>query len=403
MPSQRAIIKPALLAWAREEAGLSVEEAAKRIAVKPEHLLACEQSEDHRLTVRQLRILSNAYRRPLAFFYLPQPPPKSTILRDFRRPAQEAPEPESPKLRYEIRRARYRRRVALDLFEELGQRVPEFTAKASLQDNTFDVAARLRALLGVEQAQQRDFKDEYEALNTWRAAIEKAGVAVFQASEVDSKEMLGFSLSEPLLPVIVLNMGDLPVRRIFTMMHEMAHLMLRTDGLCVLKEVQEIEVFCNEVAGEALVPQAWLLDEPMIKDRGRRRDWSDDTIQTLGTTYRVSRETIVRRLLVANYATKDFYELKREQYKAEYEALQKATALKREAARKQGKDKQGFAPPSTIAVGEAGRMFVHLVLESYRQEKITLADVSDFLEVRTKHLDKIAKAVQNPTLKLGAA
>lgn len=398
MPTQRAIIKPQLLAWAREEAGLSVEDAAKKIAVKREYLLACENGEDSRLTVRQLRLLSNAYKRPLAFFYLPQPPAKSIDLSDFRRPAQEPPEPESPKLRYEVRRARYRRRIALELLDELGERIPEFEGTATLQDRAADVAMRLRTLLGVTKAQQRQFQDEYDAFNTWREAIERAGVAVFQASGISSQEMLGFSLSEPLLPVIVLNRKDAPVRRIFTMMHEMAHLMLRTGGLCTLKEVQAIEVFCNEVAGESLVPKAWLLDEPVVKAHGSHPEWPDGLIQVLATRYRVSRETILRRLLVAGYTSQPFYEGKHEQYRVEWAVRMKAAARKLKES-----EKKIIISPSTVVVSESGRMFTRLVLEGYRRDKITTSDVSDYLEVRTKHLDKIAQAVENPTLELGAA
>jgi len=397
MPPQRAIIKPELLVWAREEAGLTVEEAAKKISVRTDHLLACENDEA-KLTVRQLRILSNAYKRPLAFFFLPKPPPKSVELRDFRRAAEEHPEPESPKLRFEIRRARYRRKVAIELLDELGENIGEFRVRATLQDDTTDVAQRLRDLLRVTRAEQRNFEDEYAALNTWREAIENAGVAVFQASGINDREMVGFSLSEPLLPVIVLNISGAPVRRIFTMMHEMAHLMLRTGGVCTLSENQAIEVFCNEVAGEALVPRAWLLAEPIVKNRGPQKEWNDGLIQALSRRYRVSKETLLRRLVVAGYATNAFYETKRTQYQLEYDARAKAIAK-----RLQEMDKSGGASPSTMAVSEAGKMFVRLVLESYRQDKITLSNVSDYLEVRTKHLDRIAQAIKNPILELGAA
>jgi Zn-dependent peptidase ImmA (M78 family) len=197
-------------------------------------------------------------------------------------------------------------------------------------------------------------------------------------------------------------MSDHPVRRIFTMMHEMAHLMLRTGGLCTLTEVQDIEVFCNEVAGEALVPQTWLLDEPVVKTRGPRKEWDEGLISDLARRYRVSRETIIRRLLIANYATKEFYEKKREEYKIEYAALEKAIELKRQRDKEQGKESFGIAP-SKLAVSESGRMFVRLVLESYRREKINTSEVADYLDVRTKHLDKIALLVEHPTLELGAA
>jgi Zn-dependent peptidase ImmA (M78 family)/transcriptional regulator with XRE-family HTH domain len=396
MPPQRAIIKPELLVWTREEAGLSVEDAAKKIAISPERLLACERGNSQ-LTVRQLRTLSNAYKRPLAFFYLPKPPPKTESLRDFRRAPNEVAEPESPALLYEIRRAKYRRRIAIELLRELGEPIAEFQGRATLHDDTFGVARQLRALLGITRARQKHFGDEYTALKGWREAIENAGVVVFQASGIDNREMLGFSLSEPLLPVIVLNMSDAPVRRIFTMMHEMAHLMLRTGGLCTLKEVERIEVFCNEVAGESLVPQAWLLDEPVVKANANRREWPDNIIEALARRYRVSREVVLRRLLVADYTTQAFYEAKREQYQREYEAFAEAAKKRKE------QEQKGGASPSTMAVSESGRMFIRLVLEGYRRDKITIGDVSDYLEVRTKHLDNIAKAIENPTLELGAA
>src|SRR6185503_8417176 len=119
MPTARndAFVKPDLLVWAREDSGLSLEAAAKKISIRPDRLLACEQG-DARLTVNQLRTLSNAYKRPLAFFFLPQPPPKSATLHDFRRLPDEEPESASPKLRLEIRRAKYRRRISLNLFSE---------------------------------------------------------------------------------------------------------------------------------------------------------------------------------------------------------------------------------------------------------------------------------------------
>lgn len=387
MPTQRAIIKPELLVWAREDSGFAVEEAAKKAGVKPAKLLAYEEGGE-RPTINQLRALSKAYKRPLAFFYLPQPPPRTVHLRDFRRAPQEPEESETPALRYEIRRARYRRQVSLDLYEDLGEEPPRFNVRAGLADEAEAVAMRLREVLGVTRADQRGFRDKYEALGRWRNAVEQAGVMVFQASGVKSNEMLGFSISEPVLPVIVLNVGDDPLRRIFTLWHELAHIAVRTGGLCVLREVQDIEVFCNRVAGAALVPHAWLLDEPSIRARGPQDEWNENLLRSLAARYRVSREVIVRRLLIANYATAEFYQKKREEYQAEFEGK---------------KEEGGFVPPDVKALSQSGRMFVQLVLEGYRQDKITTNDVTDYLEVRTKHLASITRAVQNPTLELGAA
>lgn len=143
MAKQDAIVRPELLLWARQEAGLTVEQAARKIPVKPERLIACEQGSA-RLTVNQLRSLSNAYKRPLALFFLP---PHSANLRDFRRSPEQPEGSESPALRYEIRRARYRRQVSLELFEELGEQPPTFIRTTAITENPETVATQIRELL----------------------------------------------------------------------------------------------------------------------------------------------------------------------------------------------------------------------------------------------------------------
>lgn len=387
-PRNEAFVKPELLVYAREESGFSVEDAAHKIPVKPERLLACEEGRE-RLTVNQLRSLSNVYKRPLAFFFLPQPPPKTQTLRDFRRLPDEASEDESPALRHEVRRARYRRQVSLDLYDELGEEPPRFTATTSLSANPDNVAKEIRGLLGVSQEEQYAFRNERDAFNRWRTAIEDSGALVFQASNVKHSEMRGFSISEDVLPVIVVNIKDVPQARLFTMLHELTHIMLRAGGLCTLEEYQDIEVFCNKVAGAALVPQEWLLSEKVIKDRGPQSEWDEAVIKALARRYSVSREVIVRRLLIANYATLSFYQRKHEEYRREFETYEPT-------------NKEGFAPPDVLALSYAGRKFVQLVLDSYHQEKITTSDVSDYLEVKVKHLENIERAARSPTLEIGA-
>lgn len=389
MPQLRneAIVRPELLAWAREESGFSLGAAAQKIPIKTERLKACEEGRA-RLTVNQLRSLSNAYKRPLAFFFLPQLPPKTQTLRDFRRLPDEIIGDESPALRHEVRRARYRRQVSLDLYDELGEEPPRFTATTSLSTNPEKVATEIRKILKITQEEQYAFRSKREAFNRWRTTIENSGVMVFQASSVEQSEMRGFSLTEKILPVIVVNIKDVPQARLFTLIHELTHIMLRTGGLCTLEEFQDIEVFCNRVAADTLVPQEWLLNEKVIRERGAQSEWDEPIIKSLARRFSVSREVIIRRLLTANYASVDFYKKKRDEYRREFERFHAA--------------KEGFATPDVLAVSYAGRMFVQLVLDSYHQEKITTSDVSDYLEVKVKHLENIEKAVQSPTLELGA-
>ena len=389
----RAVINPALLVWARNTAGLTPEDAAKKLGVPPKRLIEWEEG---RLppTVTQLRKAASVYKRPLAVFFSPQPPAQPQPLHDFRRLPGREQVHLSPELLLEMRRARRRRAVALELLRDLERPVTALPLRASLDNDPDDVAERGRQWLGVTLAQQAQWIGPYEALNGWIAAFEVRGFLVFQTSDVDLDEMRGFSLSERRLPVIVLNAKDQPRARVFTLMHEFAHIMLDTGGVCDPQRVgrrartadERVEMFCNHVAGSLLVPADALLADPRVGGNGRR-EWPEGTITALADAFAVSREVILRRLLVLGRTTEAFYERKRQEYLAQYARL---AALARERAREQ----EGFAPVFRIVLRDNGRRFTRLVLDALVSERVTAGDVSDYLGVRLKHLDRIADAVE---------
>jgi len=393
-----AAVKPALLIWARESAGLEIDEAARKVQVKPERLDSWEKGE-RRPTIKQLRKLGGAYKRPLAIFFLSKPPKKFQAMHDFRRLPGEIAGIASPKLRLEIRRARYRRQVALDLFALRGQAPPLLTAQAHLSEDPETVAARARKLLGVTHEMQTQLRTGYDALNLWRAALEEQGILVFQARDVGVAEMRGFSIAEEPLPVVVANIKDAPRGRVFTMLHEFVHLMLHEEGLCDLSEhvsvppeERKIEIFCNHVTGAILMPRESLLAEEHVRVHGDEPAWENDELAALARTYQVSQEAMLRRLLVLDQTTQAFYRAKRQEFLEAY----------RDHKEKE-KERDGFAPPDRVAVAAAGPGFVRLVLDSYYNERITASDLSDFLEVRLKHMPKIEEAVFGRHIEFEAA
>ncbi len=392
-PSVKAIVKPELLIWARESAGLSMTEAARKAIVKPEKLTAWEMGED-RPTVNQLRKLAEIYKRPLAVFYLPNPPKSFDALRDFRRLPQMAVKAESPQLRFEMRRAHYRREVAIELHEALEGTVPDFTLTAGLSENPENLAERIRAALGITPQIQFRWREDSVAYGAWRAALERAGALVFQTSGVELTEMRGFSISDTPLPVIVVNNKDAVPGRIFSMLHEFTHVLLRMGGLCNMDEEvspraeeQRLEVFCSRVAGAVLAPMELLLDEAVIKAKGRYPFFSDGEITALAKKYHAGREVLLRRLLIGGRTTEQFYQLKRSQFQKEFESRGRTG---------------GFVTPDVKVVNNAGQHYLALVLSSYHQEKITASDLSDYLDIRLKHLPKIEKAMIRRHIPLGA-
>lgn len=391
--SVRAVIKPDLLVWARNTPGLSLEAAAKKLGVRPARL---SDWEENRLspTVTQLRKAASVYKRPLAVFFLPRPPAQPQPLHDFRRLPDREHARLSPELLLEMRRARRRRALAVELLGDLQQPVPSLPLRATVDDDPEAIAARARQWLAVSLAQQSSWLGTYEALNGWLAAFEAHGFLVFQTTDVNLDEMRGFSLNERHLPVIVLNAKDYPRARVFTLAHEFAHVVLDTGGVCDPERIgrrartpdERVEVFCNYVAGSLLVPSDALLGDPRIAATPGRHEWTDTAIRALSDAFAVSREVILRRLLILGRTTEAFYERKRNEYQAHYARL---AALARERAREQ----EGHPPVYRIVVRDNGRRYTRLVLDAFEGERITAADVSDYLGVRLKHLDRIADAV----------
>ena len=128
----KALVKPAILRWARDRAKVKPEDAAKAAHVTVERLLAWESDKDDDApTLGQLRSLAAAYHFPLAVFYLPEPPKDFAPLRDFRRLPDAEEAPISANLAYHIRSAYERRELALELFQELGAEPRRFPLRAS--------------------------------------------------------------------------------------------------------------------------------------------------------------------------------------------------------------------------------------------------------------------------------
>jgi Zn-dependent peptidase ImmA (M78 family)/DNA-binding XRE family transcriptional regulator len=389
----KARVKGALLEWARKTAGYAVDEAAKRLHVKPDQLSAWE-SDDDAPTINQLRNLARAYRRPLSVFYLQEVPKEFMVMHDFRRLPGEGMRRYSPALHYEIRAAQQRRELALELIEDIGERPPKFPLRAQITDDPEDIGRAIRDKLKVPYAEQITWRHGRAGFNNWRAHIEAAGVLVFQATRVPSDEISGMAIAEDVLPVIVVNRKNTPNRRTFSLLHEFAHLVLRLSGISELDvdarrppEDQKIEIFCNRAAAAALMPREKILGEAIVRSHATNRPvWGDQEIEELARIYSVSREAVLRRLLTFGRTTAAFYREKRTQYVAEYQE-------RRTRERELLKDQEFARNPPQEALGDFGRPFVRLVLDNYYQDRITLSDVSGYLGVRVRHVPKIEQAL----------
>lgn len=395
MARLKAAITASVLEWARKSAGLTPGDAARKVSSKttPETILAWEAGDDQP-TIPQLRKLAQAYRRPLSVFFLPNPPKDFQPMHDFRRLPGEVANTYSPALMRELRLATERRELALELFEDLDEVPQKFTLTASLDGEPERIGAVIREALGVTIAEQTAGHARQNSFAFWRRKIEALGVLVFQAERVELSEMLGFSIAQSVLPVIGVNRKN-KRGRVFTSLHEFAHLVLRRSGICDIEEdyqrppeEQRIEIFCNAVAGAALLPADELLATPLVAAKGDgRSDFTVEELDALANRYGVSALVVMRRLLTLRRTSKHFYEEKQRTYRAIY-----ARHDRQERESHEGQEMARNMPRETV--GKLGSPFVRLVLENYYRERITLSDVSDYLGVKVRHVPRIEEQLR---------
>lgn len=371
---------PSVLTWARESAGLSLEAAARKLGARLDQLTSWEKG-DSRPSIPQLRKIAEAYRRPLAAFYLPEPPKRFEVMHDFRRLAQDTGIPQrTPQLALEVRKAYDRREWALELWAELDSPIPLFSAVTTPNGAVEEAATRLRSELHITVEEQADWRQDSEAFRGWRNKVERAGVLTLQATTLSLDEARGFSISMNLLPVVVVNIKDAPRGRIFTLLHELTHIMLKEGGICDFHDA-DVEAYCNRVAGAALFPQESLLRSPTVRNHPKNDpNWSDAELRDLSRQFGGSREAALVRLLTLRLTTQSFYDRMRVEFLRQYETIQK-----------EKEESEGFAPPHVIALSSAGPLFTSLVLENLNREKITASDVSDYLQIRLKHLKDLQR------------
>ena len=378
MARLEATPNPALLTWARQTAGMSVDVAARKAQLKPEKLSAWEEGTA-RPTIPQLRKLASIYHRPLAALYLSDVPPRFQVMHDFRRlsPGINPPE-KSPKLAYEIRRAYDRREWALELMTEVDELPKPFKATANSHDGVEHTAQQLRNAIGVSVSRQRLWRSDNEAFRQWRMLFEHAGILTLQATTIELNDARGFSISLKPLPVAVTNIKDAPRGRIFTLLHEATHVMLNEGGICDLHD-SDIEAFCNRVAGAALFPKESLLDTTVVRKhkKGDPR-WTDAELRELSREFGGSREAALVRLLTLGLTTQQYYDHIRRILLEEYERQQRERA-----------ESSTFPPPHVVAIASAGPLFTSLVLENFNRENLTASDASDYLGVRPKHIREL--------------
>ena len=295
-----------ILLWARETAGLTREEAVEKLGIRAARgmaavdRLAALETGGAEPTRPMLVKMAKQYRRPLLTFYMSAPPRKGDRGADFRTlPADEHSVAEDALLDALVRDVQARQSMVRAALEDEDEADPlPFIGSRKVSDGRQAVLAALQALLDVDLDEYRAQPNADAAFDLLRTSAERAGVFVLLKGDLGSyhtaigtETFRGFAIADDVAPFVIINDRDARPAWSFTLLHELAHLILGQTGVGGARAESEIERFCNDVAGEFLLP------EGEIKDLGLHYDMQLDT--AVGLIGEFARERNLSRTMVA--------------------------------------------------------------------------------------------------------
>lgn len=367
-------ITPAVVQWARERAGYSLEDAT-RVFRK----IAAWEAGEALPSYAQVEQMAEKFKTPVAVFFFPNPPAVPAIEQSFRTltTADFAAIPRT--VRLFLRRAQAMQLNLAELNDGKNPASGLITRDLKVTPNTSldKIAAEVRAYFGISIEEQSSWKSADAALEAWREIFAaRAGVYVFKDA-FHAPNYFGFCLYDDEFPIVYINNSSAKSRQIFTLFHELGHLLLHTSGIDILDDPflahldgaeQKIEIICNGLAARVLVPDDVL--DPMLKGYKINRE----AAAKLADYFCVSREVIYRKFLDRGLIDA-----------GEYAAAAKdwATQLKPKAS-----DSGNYYNSQHAYLGQR---YIDLAFSRYHQRRFDRGQLAEYLNLKPKNLPTFAE------------
>ena len=383
MPS----VNPEILLWARETAGLTQTEAAAKLGFRDGKRIsaagkfAALEAGELEPTRPQLVKMAQQYRRPLLSFYLARPPKKGDRGADFRSFSRERFPADEALVDALVRNVQARQSMVQAILEELEEDEPLwFVGSHSTEQGVATVLASLRLLLDVDLEMYRRQRDAADAFNLLRTRVESIGVFVIikgdlgnYRSAIDVEVFRGFSIADNVAPFIVINDQDARSAWSFTLLHEVVHLLLGQTGVGSITADSDIERFCDEVAGEFLLPAY----EIASLDVGDGTDLAE-------VSHRVSEFANQRKLSRTMVAYRAYRcdRIDREVYGQLSAAFRQQWRAEREHHRRINRDREGGPSYYVVKRHRLGNRLAGLVRRAMSSGELTTSKAAKVLDLK---------------------
>ena len=391
-------VNPEILIWARETAGLTLEEAAQRnqslrdtrsaSAVDKLNSLEYGMGEPSRTVLVEM---ARVYRRPLLTFYLPAPPAKGDRGADFRTLTAERSATDEARIDALLRDVRARQSMVRTVLEDLeeAERL-DFVSSHRMEDGRPVVLASLRALLNVGLEEYRRQRNPTAAFGLLRASAENAGVFVLlkgnlgtRHTDIDTDVFRGFTIADDVAPFVIINPHDARTAWSFTLLHELTHLILGQTGVSGGPSDNEMERFCDDIASEFLLPQEEHKD--LGFDKNSIFDEIVERINRFSDELKVSRTMVAYKSWRSNSIDRETFNRLRKLFRGQW-------LEEREERREQNRRREGGVNPYVNRRYQLGPSLVSLVRRAISSGDLTTSKAAKVLGVRPSQVGSLFDA-----------
>ena len=369
---EKIAINPNRLQWCMNTVEVDLDGLSLEVHIAKQTLEQVMENQKA-LSVNQLEKIANYFKRSLLFFLDPNKASEDKIYSPQFRTINNQKPISSPKLRAFIERVEKQRKIYIGLMEDLEEPLNE-DWRPNIKWNVKDIKS------GSENARQWLNISVSDNFNAIRQAVENRGIMVIVSNGYNGKWKIdkdnpvrGFSLYYDILPVIVVKKQLSKGAQAFTLMHELAHLLVHKksaiDDEDDFHSHQGMEKEANEFSSNLLIPDRFLNELDVDQLLNLEITEYDNYLSDFKRRWCVSGEAILVRLLINNQITQQDYQ--------NYKNFKNQQAVKES-------HKEAMQIPRTYRHREPmnvfGKPFVYAVFDSLHNRNITLAKASTYLD-----------------------
>ena len=371
-------VTPEVLRWARTSMNMPLEEVARRMGKQPSDIEAWEKGEGAPTYLQLDTLAYEIYKRPIALFFFPNIPDEEDIKSSFRSLPESAINSMPPRVHFLLRKARAYQLSLAELYDGINPLDRSIVQDFSLTISTelSEITDKIRSYLGVKLEEQFEWESIEDAFKNWRKLLENTGVFVFKDSFRSRAKgsmpspLSSFCLQDKIYPIIYINNNNSISRQIFSLFHELAHLLMNTSGIeyredvtrDITKESLKVEYLCNQFAASILVPIS------NFQKLTSGITINDNSVSDWAKKYKVSREVILRRLLDKGRISEEYYRTEKYDWS--------------EDTKRQGSGGDYYLTKIAYLDGR----YMEEVLRQYYQSKISIIQAANYLDIKANNL-----------------